>query len=67
MFRTGFLELPHDAISLGGLGIDWYQVVIVQVDTPCPNLREHLHNVYRRKGRTHGFTKRISPAVTQRP
>ncbi len=64
---TGLLELAHDAVALGGRGVDRDQVVVVQVDAPGADFAQHGRDVVGRHGGAHGVAEGIAAAVAQRP
>ena len=41
------LEISYDLVALGGGGVNGHEVVVVQVDTPCADFRQHVHDRHR--------------------
>ena len=64
---AGRLERADDAVAFGDGGIDWHQIVIVQVDAPRAHLRQHGDNINWGNMRAHSVAKRVASAVADRP
>src|SRR6185503_3754757 len=61
------LELAHDPVPLAGARAEGDQVVVVEVDSVGPELRQHLDNVGRRERLAHRFPERVPAGVADRP
>ena len=60
-------EVAHDAVALGGGGVDRHEVVVVEVDAPRAELGEAVHGRHRIERRPHELAERIAAAVADGP
>src|SRR5690606_2217699 len=61
------LEAGDDLIALGRRGVDGHQVVVVQVDAPGADVRQHVHDVDRVDGRARLGAERVASTVSDGP
>ena len=66
-FFAGPLEVANDGIAFGGSGVDWNQVVVVEVHSPGAYLGQHLDNFGGRNQRADEVAKRVATAATNSP
>ena len=60
-------ELTHDAVALGGRGVDGNEVVVMQVDAPGSEFTQNGDNVIGWDGGTNGVAKWVAAAVPECP
>ena len=67
MVIEGLLEFLDDLVAQRGTGIDGHQIIIVQVDTVCSQLRQFFNNLGGCYRRPHCIAKRIATPVPNSP
>ena len=61
------LEIGHDAVALGGRGVNGNQVVVVEVDAVRADLGQQVDDLHGREFGAHGRTERVGAGVADGP
>jgi len=64
---TRLPKLADDPVAVWRRGVDWHQVVVVQVDAPGAHLGEQVDDLHRRQPRTHRIAERVATRIADRP